>query len=203
MRRGLPVFSPNQSFELLGYRPIPLTHYDVEHGLGANDLRGRCNQWRIAGIFSDAGYFFQYFGELVGLTCLLHLGNQIGEHAAGNLIHQSIYVHFQHFGIQQTAFDVLIAQRREVFAHFIQFAYMQTGIIGRAGQGSHKGFCGRLGSTHSKRRNGGIHDIHAGFDSFQNSHRSQTGGIVGMQLNGNGNGFLQGLDQFKGIIRLQ
>ena len=79
------VLAPQQSLGLLG-EGLVLAHDDVHHRLRAHDLAGGGHQRGIAEVLADAGDLCQHVVVLVLLPGLLQLGDQVGQHPAGDLI---------------------------------------------------------------------------------------------------------------------
>ena len=67
------VLARNETGELLGYHLIALTAENIEHRLGADDLRRRGNKRGISGICTDARNLAEHLGKQLALSCVLKL----------------------------------------------------------------------------------------------------------------------------------
>ena len=82
-------------------------------------------------------------------------------------------------------------------------AQIQAGVAGGTLQGSNQRLGGGLSGTVGQRRQSGVDDVDAGHGSHQIDHVAGTGGVVGVQVNGNIHGFLQALDQRVSVLGQQ
>ena len=106
--RSFTVFAANESFELFGNVLVTAEKY-VKYCLSTDDLRRRSYERREACIFSYAGNFLENFFEFILFACLFKLGNEVGEHSAGNLVEKSVNVNCENFGIEKTGSEIFFA----------------------------------------------------------------------------------------------
>jgi hypothetical protein len=86
------------------------TGEDVEHRLGADDLRGGRHQRRITQVFAYPRHFGQYVVHAVQRSLLAQLVGKVGDHAAGDLIDLHPGVDTGEFTFEATVFP----------AHFVE-----------------------------------------------------------------------------------
>ena len=185
----------DQALELLGDHLVALAQDDVEHSLRANDLAGGGDQRRIACVLTNAGDLSQHFIQLIFLACILQLLEHVGEHAAGHLIQQGVGIHAQALGADLAVGDVLLAQLCKVSADNVQLLQIQTGVVIGALQGSDQAFGGHVAGAAAQGAHGGINDVGTCLNALQQGHGSQTGSVVAVDIDRDGQGVLQLLDQ--------
>ena len=83
--RGGAVLALEHPRRLLGDGLVALSRQHVEHGLGADDLRGGGNQRDHAQVLAHLGDFLEHLVQAVERVLLAQLIFQIGQHAAGYL----------------------------------------------------------------------------------------------------------------------
>ncbi|VGP43818.1 hypothetical protein SB01124_04112 [Klebsiella quasipneumoniae subsp. quasipneumoniae] len=174
---------------------VALAGQDVEHRLGADNLRGRGDQRDEAEVLAHAGDFRQHFIQTVGGILLLQLAFEVGEHPARDLGDQNAAV-----GALQLALEgvVLLTHLAEVRRDALQLVDIQPGVILRAGEGGHQRLGGRVAVGGAHRGNGGIDAVDAGFNGLQQGHLRHAGGGVAVQVQGDGKAFFDFADQLKG-----
>ena len=126
---SLTVLTFNESLEFLGYHLVSLATDNVEYCLSTNDLRGRSYERRIACISSYSRNFLKNLSQLIRLTCLLELRNEVGEHSAGNLVDKCVYVYLEHLGVKQTACEVLLTYGSEVLGDLVELLEVDAGVV--------------------------------------------------------------------------
>ena len=131
---------------------------------------------------------------------VLQLADQVAQHAAGHLVFQGVDVHAQHLGIQQAAGQRFLADGAEIIRHFQQKFFVQAGIVRGAAEGARHDFGGGLAGAQGEGAHGGVDDVCAGFDAAHVAHGGHTAGVVGVELDRDFNGLLQGFDQFLRFI---
>ena len=178
------VLAPQQSLGLLG-EGLVLAHDDVHHRLGAYDLAGGGHQRGIAEVLADAGNLRQHVVILVLLPSLLELGDQVGQHAAGNLIEQGVGVHPQDLGVQNALVLQTGRHLAEVGRRLAELGLIQPGVPDGAPQRGHQRLRGGLRGAVGQRGQGGIHNVHTGHSRHQVHHVAGAGGVVGVEMDGN------------------
>ena len=199
----LAVLALEHGLGLLGEHLVPLPHDDVHHRLGAHDLAGGRHQGRIAEVLADPGNFRQHVVVFVLLPCLLQLGNEVTEHAAGDLIQQGVGVHSQDLGVQNARVLETLGHLAEMDGGIGQLAQVQAGVADGSLQRCHQGLGGGLAGAVGHRRQGGVHDVYPGIGRHQQRHVAGAGGVVGVQVDGDADGLLQSLHQGIGVHRQQ
>ncbi len=130
--------------------------------------------------------FLQNVLELVLLTGVLQLLEHVGEHAARHLIQQGVGIDAQALLVDLAVGDVLLAQLVEVSADNVQLVQIQTGVVVGALQGSDQALGGHVAGAEAQRAHGGIDDVGTCLDALQDGHGSQTGGVVAVDVDGDG-----------------
>ncbi|SXG01793.1 Uncharacterised protein [Klebsiella variicola] len=199
-RRGVAVLALQDTGGLFRDGFVALAGQDVEHRLGADNLRGRGDQRDETEVLAHAGDFRQHQVEFVRGILLLQLAFEVGEHPARDLGHQDTAV-----GALQLAFEgvVLLTHLAEVRGDALQLVDIQPGVILRAGEGGDQRLGGRVavGSAHGRNRR--IHAVDPGFNGLQQRHLRHPGGGVAVQVQGDVVAFFDFADQLKGGMRRQ
>ncbi|SLZ54501.1 Uncharacterised protein [Klebsiella variicola] len=140
-RRGAAVLTLQDTGGLLRDGFVALAGQDVEHRLGADNLRGRGHQRDEAEVLAHAGDFRQYLIQTVGGALLLQLAFEVGEHPARNLGDEDTAV-----GALQLAFEgvVLLTHLAEVRRNALQLVDIEAGVVRRAGEGGDQRLGGRV-----------------------------------------------------------
>ena len=74
----------------------------------------------------------------------MELGNQIGQHAAGDLVEQGVGVHIEDLGVEVAPLFQLFSHAAEVFGGSGHPVQVQSGIPDGAPEGDHQGLGGGL-----------------------------------------------------------
>ncbi|CAN4041366.1 DUF1835 domain-containing protein, partial [Dysosmobacter welbionis] len=193
------VLAPQHGLGFLGEGLVSLPKDHVHHRLGAHDLAGGRHQGRTAEVLSDPGDLRQHVVVLVLLPGLLELGDEVREHAAGHLVEQGIGVHVQHLGVQGAFVLEPLGHLAEVHGGLAHLVQVQPRIPDGAPEGGHQGFRGGLGGTIGQGAQSRVHNVHPGVGRHEIHHVAGTGGVVGVQVDGDGHRFLQPLDQGVGV----
>ena len=85
-------------------------------------------------------------------------------------------------------------------AHLIQ---IQTGVTNGTLQGRHQRLRRGLRGAVCQGREGGVHNVHTGISRHQQHHVTGTGGVVGVQMDGDADRLLKSLHQRVGVHRKQ
>ena len=88
LARCLAVMTEQVVLDFIGDGFVAYSSQDVQHGLGADDLRSGRDQWRVAHVFAHARDFVQHFIHAAERIQFLELIGQVGDHAARNMIDQ-------------------------------------------------------------------------------------------------------------------
>ncbi|CAM3892217.1 hypothetical protein KLVA111870_26705 [Klebsiella variicola] len=139
--RGAAVLALQDTGGLLRNGFVAPAGQDVEHRLGADNLRGRGHQRDEAQVLAHAGDFRQHQVQLVRGVLLLQLAFEVGEHPARNLGDEDTAV-----GALQLAFEgvVLLTHLAEVRRDALQLVDIEAGVVRRAGEGGHQRLGGRV-----------------------------------------------------------
>ena len=224
---GLDVLQ-NNLLQFLGEAALGLPHHPLEEvddgvgvgqggALGEDVVLGQAVLQHEDGQVTDhlggGGHLDQVAQKDVGLAIELldllklilgahfgDLGQQVGVLSAGDLILINLGVGGDHaalVGFVDLA-DMLI-----VAAQLIQALKVQTGIPLGALQGFHHHVEGGLAGAGAHGLDGQVHDIHASLGSLQHGGDASTGGVVGVQVNGDVELGLEGFHQLLGRIGFQ
>ena len=90
------------------------------------------------------------------------------------------------------------AEVRGGLAHLVQ---VQPGVPDGALERGNQRLRSGLGGTVGHGGEGGVHNVHTGIGRHQQHHVAGAGGVVGVEVNGHGHGFLEPLDEGIGIQR--
>ena len=93
------VVAEHEVGELAGQHLVA-AHQDVEDGLGADDLAGRRDQRRIAGVLADSRNLGEHLLDAVAGALLLELALHVGDHAAGNLAVEDLGLDADELGLE-------------------------------------------------------------------------------------------------------
>ena len=199
-RRSVAVFTFQNAGGLLRDGFVALAGEDVEHRLGADNLRGRGDQRDETEVLAHARDFRQHFIQTVGGALLLQLAFEVGEHPARHLGDEDTAV-----GAFQLAFEgvVLLTHLAEAGRDALQLVDIQPCVILRAGEGGHQRFGCRMAVGGAHGRNRRIHAVDPGFNGLQQGHLRHAGGGVAVQVQGDVVAFFDFADQLKGGMRRQ
>ncbi|CAB3275316.1 hypothetical protein SVZ_N_04411 [Salmonella enterica subsp. enterica serovar Typhimurium] len=171
---------------------VALAGQDVEHRLGADNLRGGGHQRDEAEVLAHAGDFRQHLVEFVRRVLLLQLAFQVGQHPARYLRHQNAAV-----VALQLAFKgvVFFAHLAEVGGDIFQLQDIQPGVVLSTCQRRHQRFGGRVavGGAHGGNRR--VHAVDARFNGLQQRHLRHPGGGVTVQMQAHLKTFFDFADQ--------
>ena len=115
------------------------------------------------------------------------------------MVEQSVGVHPQNLGIQNTRILQPLGHLAEVNGSLGHLAQVQARVADGTLQRGHQRFGGGLAGAVGHGGKGGIHDVHACIGGHEQCHIAGAGGVVSVQVDGYGNGFLQGLHQGVGV----
>ena len=87
----------------------------------------------------------------------------------------------------------------EVGCRLAELGLIQPGVPDGAPQRGHQRLRGGLGGAVGKGGEGGVHDVHAGHGRHEIHHVAGAGGVVGVEVDGDGDRFLQPLDEGIGV----
>ncbi|CFW76872.1 Uncharacterised protein [Salmonella enterica subsp. enterica serovar Bovismorbificans] len=165
---------------------------DVEHRLGADNLRGGGHQRDKAEVLAHAGDFRQHLVEFVRRVLLLQLAFEVGQHPARYLRHEDTAV-----VAFQLAFKgvILFAHLAEVRGDALQLQDIQPGVMLSTCQRRHQRFGGRVavGGAHGGNRR--VHAVDARLDGLQQRHLRHPGGGVTVQVQAHLKTFFDFADQ--------
>ncbi|CQI03663.1 Uncharacterised protein [Salmonella enterica subsp. enterica serovar Typhimurium str. DT104] len=175
----MAVFAFQNARRFFGNGFVALAGQDVEHRLGADNLRGGGHQRDKAEVLAHAGDFRQHLVEFVRRVLLLQLAFEVGEHSARYLGHQNTAV-----VALQLAFKgvILFAHLAEVRGDIFQLQDIQPGVVFRAGKRCHQRFGGRVAVGGAHGRNRRVHAVDARFNGFQQRHLRHAGGGMTVQV---------------------
>ncbi|ETX32357.1 hypothetical protein SPFCAV_03276 [Salmonella enterica subsp. enterica serovar Gallinarum/Pullorum str. FCAV198] len=175
----MAVFAFQNARRFFGNGFVALAGQDIEHRLGADNLRGRGHQRDKAEVLAHAGDFRQHLVEFVRRVLLLQLAFEVGEHSARYLGHQNTAV-----VALQLAFKgvILFAHLAEVRGDIFQLQDIQPGVVLSTCQRRHQRFGGRVavGGAHGGNRR--VHAVNTRLDSLQQGHLRHPGGGVTVQV---------------------
>ena len=194
----LAVTALQVTFYFIGDGRITLAGQDIDHSLRADNLRGWCNQWRVAKVFANQRDFLVHFINPVERVAFLQLIGEIGNHAAGYLEHMNAGVDTGEFTFKTVVFFAHIG---EVTVRFLQGIQIQVGIVFRALQCGYHALSRRMAGSARPGRQCGIDMAATGLNGFQLAHFRQSRCGMAMQMNREIDGILQCLHEFTGRIR--
>ncbi len=190
-RRGLAIVAVNHPAELLGHHLVALAHNDVEHRLGADNLAGRGNERRVAGILAYTRDFRQHLLQLILLTGFLELVEHIGEHTARHLIQQGVGIHAQGLRADLATADIFLAQLGEVRTHDVELIEVEAGVVLGALQRRDERLGRHMRRTDGQRAHRGVDNRRAGLNALHNGHRRQARGVMAVNINRDADRFLE------------
>lgn len=112
-------------------------------------------------------------------------------------------VHAQHFRAELAAGQIFLTQLGEVLAHHVQLFQVKARVVIGTLKRSHKALGGHMAGAQRQRADGRINNIRARLNALQDGHGSKAGGVVAVDVHGDGNSLFQGLHQFIGRVRRQ
>ncbi|CQC79482.1 Uncharacterised protein [Salmonella enterica subsp. enterica serovar Typhimurium str. DT104] len=188
----MAVFAFQNARRFFGNGFVALAGQDVEHRLGADNLRGGGHQRDKAEVLAHAGDFRQHLVEFVRRVLLLQLAFEVGEHSARYLRHQNAAV-----VALQLAFKgvILFAHLAEVRGDIFQLQDIQPGVVLSTCQRRHQRFGGRVAVGGAHGRNRRVHAVDARLDSLQQGHLRHPGGGVTVQVQAHLKTFFDFADQ--------
>ncbi len=188
----MAVFALQNARRFFGNGFVALAGQDVEHRLGADNLRGRGDQRDKAEVLAHAGDFRQHLIQTVSGVLLLQLAFQVGEHAARHLGHQDTAV-----VALQLAFEgvIFLAHLAEVRRDALQLQDIQPGVVLRSGERGDQRFGGRVAVGGAHGGNCRVHAVDARLDSLQQRHLRHPGGGVTVQVQAHLKTFFDFADQ--------
>ena len=134
----------------------------------------------------------------------MHIGqvcNHVGQHTAGNLVHQSLCIGAHALGVDGLVVDVLLLHGLEEAVDLVDHILVQAGLNAHLGQSIVDALGSGLAGTVGEAGGSGIDDVHAGLDGLHNGHISHAGGAVGVQNQGQGHtGILDALEQLLSLL---
>ncbi|OMB18520.1 hypothetical protein BLX65_02185 [Salmonella enterica subsp. enterica serovar Newport] len=165
---------------------------DVEHRLGADNLRGRGHQRDKAEVLAHAGDFRQHLVQLVRRVLLLQLAFEVSEHSARHLGHQNTAVIAFQLAFKGVVFFAHLA---EVGGDVFQLQDIQPGVVLSTCQRRHQRLGGRVavGGAHGGNRR--VHAVNACFNGLQQRHLRHPGGGVTVQMQAHLKTFFDFADQ--------
>ena len=195
------VLAAAVSLDLLADHLVALAGQHVLHSLRANHLAGGGNQRRIAHILADLGSLFQHLVQLVDGVHHLQLGDEVGQHAAGDLVVEALGISGHGDGIQSAALEEVGPDALKEVGHLGQGLVVQVNLIAHLTDGVGHGLGGGLRGAAGEGRNGSIQHVGAGLHSLELGHVGQTGGAVGVDDQGQlRHGVLDGGNQVVGLL---
>ncbi|CNT56197.1 Uncharacterised protein [Salmonella enterica subsp. enterica serovar Bovismorbificans] len=189
----MAVFAFQNAGRFFGNGFVALAGQDVEHRLGADNLRGGGHQRDKAEVLAHAGDFRQHLVEFVRRVLLLQLAFEVGEHPARYLRHQNTAV-----VAFQLAFKgvIFFAHLAEVRGDIFQLQDIQPGVMLSTGERGDQRLGGRVavGGAHGGNRR--VHAVDARFNGFQQRHFRHAGGGMAVQMQAHVVAFFDFADQF-------
>lgn len=181
---GAAVHAAGEVAGLAGDGGVPFAGEDVEDGLGADDLGAGGDEWGIAEVGSDAGVFFEDFGEFVLGALFAELADEVGDHAAGDLVGDDTGVDAKEAGFE---FPVFAADASEVIGELPELFHVEAGrVLGELLEGSDECFGGGLAGSASEGGDGAVDDVGACLDTHQVGHFGEATGVVAVHLDEDG-----------------
>ncbi|CAM5307517.1 hypothetical protein SSTU70S_05481 [Stutzerimonas stutzeri] len=198
-RRSLAVAALQVELHLVGDGLVALAGEHVEERLGADDLRGRRDQRRVAEVLAHLRNLGQHFIHAMQRALLLELVGEVGNHPAGHLVDLHAGVDAGEFALELV---VLLAHRVEVQADLLQQLEIQAGVVRRVAQRGDHRLGARVAGAPGHRRDRGVDAVGAVLHGLELAHAGDTGGVVRVhhhvQLRQR---LLQRLDQRAGGVR--
>lgn len=131
--------------DFFGDQLVALTHEDIHGGLGSDHLGHGGHQGWVAQVRTDVGDFLKNRLIEVGPPLLGKLGEEVGEHAARDLVDQGLGLHLEHLDVEDALVDVLVPDGGEVFGQLLENLQVQAGLIAHLAQADVHGLGSRVG----------------------------------------------------------
>lgn len=138
------VFAVDIALDLLADGLVPLAEQHVHGRLYADHLRERRDKRRIAEVGTHARRFFEHPVELVDGVLRLELSDEVGEHAAGNLINEGVGLGREHVGVEQAVVGELILDGQEVVVDLFQLLGVHAAVVAHLRERIHERLSRRL-----------------------------------------------------------
>ncbi len=198
--RRLAVEAADVVLHLLGDDAPALARQHVEHRLGANDLRERRDQRRIAHLGAHLGNLGHDLGQAVGRLLHLQLAHEVAHHAAGHLVR----VHL-HVGERAHAALVVaaLADLLPVLRYLEQQVEVEAGVVEafleRGGDHLHRG----VRVAEGQRRMGRVGDGRARFRRLDDVGRCHAAHVMAVDVHRQADLGIERLDHALGAVRRQ
>src|SRR3989344_5285646 len=167
LARRQAVATLQVELHLVGDGFITLTGEDVEHRLGADNLRGRRHRGREAEVFTHPRDFREHLVDAVQRALLFQLVGQVGHHPARHLVDLHAGVHGGELALELV---VLLAHGVEVQADLLNQRQIQPGVVGAAlERGDHR-LGTRMAGAPGEAGDGGVDMVSTGFNRLVLAH---------------------------------
>ena len=115
------------------------------------------------------------------------------------MIEQGVGVHPQDLGVQNALVLQTGRHLAEVGSRLAELGLIQPGVPDGALQRGHQRLRGGLGGAVGKGGEGGVHNVHPCHGRHEVHHVTSAGGVVGVEMDGDGDRLLQPLDEGVGV----
>ncbi len=194
------VLAPEDRLGFLGDVLVALAEQHVEHGLRADDLRGRRDQRNVAEVFSHARNLFEHLVEAVGGALVAQLVLHVGQHPARHLGHENSCV-----DAAQAAFElrVFLAHGAKIIGNLVEQLQIEAGLSLSALQNCDDGLRRRMAVGHAHRGDGRVEHVDAGFRSLDVRDRAHARRRMRLHRDRDAAGLLEPRDELECDIGLQ
>ena len=159
---------------------------DIQHRLGAHDLRGRRDQRRKAQVFAHARNLGQHLVHAMQRTLFLELLRQVGNHSARHLTGLDARVDAVELTFKLV---ILLAYHVKVHADFLQQRQIESGVVGRILERHHHALGRRVAGAPGHGADGRVHMPRAVFHRLVHADVGHAHGGVRMKMQRQLDGF--------------
>ena len=199
--RGTAVLTPAVGLDFFAHHLVALAGQYILHSLGSHHLAGGGDQGRIAQFGTDLGGLGQGLVQLIDGVHHFELGDQIGQHAAGDLVIQALGIGGHGDGVESPVGQEVGPDALEEVGHLDEDLVVQVHLVAKLAQGVSQSLGGRLGGAAGEGGDGGVDHIGTRLHRLQIGHESQAGGAVGVDHHRQfGDRVLDGGDQVIGVL---
>ena len=195
------VFAVDIALDLLADGLVPLAEQHVHGRLYADHLRERRDKRRIAEVGTHARRFFEHPVELVDGVLRLELSDEVGEHAAGNLINEGVGLGREHVGVEQAVVGELILDGQEVVVDLFQLLGVHAAVVAHLRERIHERLSRRLARAAREARGRAVDAGRARLRRLEVGHVAEAGGGVGVDVNRDADVFAERRNEVEALLR--
>ena len=199
--RRAPVAAQQIALDLVADGLVALAGEHVGHRLGADELRGRRDQRRIAEVGTHPRDLVEHLANSRQCVLFAQLVGEIRHHSAGHLADQHADVLAGHLALET---GILSAHLAQPVADRLDRLEVEPGVVVGVLEGRHHRLTGRMAGAAGKGRTAGVEMTAARLHRLQMALRSQPRRGVGVQVYRHFDGIQQCGDQLgSGVGREQ